>query len=95
MKTNHLIQPLITQNNPKTYHKIAINTLNDRSGTRLEEAQFISLDLLYVRKYKTNKTSYLFAYLTHKPESTGSTESNKVHPVVNLRFIEFTDQSKN
>ena len=53
MRTNHSIQLLITQNNKKTYHKITINTLTNRSVTHLEEAPSISSDILLEREYKT------------------------------------------
>jgi len=62
MRTNHSIQLLIAQNNKKTYHKITINTLTNRSVTHLEEAPSISSDILLERESKTYNIQFLVDY---------------------------------
>jgi len=63
--------------------------------TYLEEAPSILPDLLLGREYKTLEYSVSCRSLTHKPESTRSTNRNKVDPLVDFKLTKSTNQRKN
>ena len=62
--------------------------------THLEETSSISSDLLFKREYRTQRISLLLYIINSQPESTVSSDRNKVNPLVNLRLIKSTNQSK-